>query len=111
MSPFVERVLNHVGAKVPSNSSQQPQDLAKSLVAGTVNSGIGFDVAQLVSYFGALPAWADFDSEAKRDANRNIAPLIIRSAIKWACSQAHRFSCGKVFMQCQKSSCSARILL
>ena len=58
------------GATVRSNSSQQPQGLAKSLVSGTVNSRISYGIAQLASCFGSLPAWADFDSRGQARCGR-----------------------------------------
>jgi len=88
MSPSIERVLNHMGATVPRNSSQQLQDLAKSNVAGTVNSRSSYNMAHLASYLCSQPAWADCDSEAKCVANRNIAPSIIGSAIRHSASWA-----------------------
>jgi len=104
MSLFVERVVNHMGATVPKSRSKQLNDLAESIVDGSVSKGSNYSMAELATYLGSKPDWVEFDSQAKCVANRNVAPHVIGSAIGWVCSHAKTFSCDGVFLQCQGST-------
>jgi len=104
MSLFVERVINHMGATVYAHGYKHMNDLAQSLVDGSVNSGNGYSMADLASYLGSKPEWVDFDSRAKCVANRDVAPNVIGSAIGWTCSQNKSFSCDEIPAPCQNNT-------
>jgi len=104
MALFIERVANHMGATVPVTSVQNLNDLAQSVVDGTVNGGGGYSMGLLASYLGSRPDWIEFDSQAKCVANRNVPPSVIGSAIGWTCEQATSFSCAEVSAWCQNNT-------
>jgi len=103
MSLFIERVANHMGATIPAHARKRLNDLAASVVDGSVNNGKGLSMSELASFFGSGPEWLEFDSGARCVANRMMPPSVIGPAVEWACSQATSFSCDEVLAQCQSN--------